>query len=402
MNDNQSLQTLRGAFSFWPPRERAGEIVRIYPFKRSLIGLLFGFGFLIAFSIPYFNIGEFMGGSEDSLFSLVTTMFTAFFLLGWSVGVLGILVFVLGLLVGQERVTIGRGRLTVRLEILGIGLAQTFEGHKIKQLSHVDPSKTDPTGWRGQHFVLRHESEDVEFGSKISADEAASIQQLVDNQVIGIEPDTTETTTVHDQPRRPKTASAPDDLTIESTSVIALIVANLVSILGVIFLGWSVGQIMLLYWAESAIIGFFNIAKMWKINAPATLLMGPLFLGHYGGFMIGHLLFIYALMLDGGNASLTTVLSDFTVLLPAFVALFISHTISFLTNFISREEWHGIEVSKQMVAPYKRIIVMHITLIFGGFLTMAFENPLPALLLMIVLKIVVDAKAHIKEHSRPA
>ena len=41
---------------------------------------------------------------------------------------------------------------------------------------------------------------------------------------------------------------------------------------------------------------------------------------------------------------------------------------------------------------------MHVTLIFGGFLVLALDSRLLALTLLIGMKIVVDIKAHIKEH----
>jgi hypothetical protein len=50
-----------------------------------------------------------------------------------------------------------------------------------------------------------------------------------------------------------------------------------------------------------------------------------------------------------------------------------------------------------MSEPYKRIIVMHLTIIFGGFLVMMLDNKLPALVLMIVLKVGVDLRAHLGE-----
>jgi len=43
---------------------------------------------------------------------------------------------------------------------------------------------------------------------------------------------------------------------------------------------------------------------------------------------------------------------------------------------------------------------MHVTIIFGGFLVMAFNAPLMALTLLIVLKIIVDVNAHIGEHNK--
>ena len=45
-------------------------------------------------------------------------------------------------------------------------------------------------------------------------------------------------------------------------SLPALILSNLVPVAGVILFDWNVSAILLLYWAENAIIGFFNVLKM--------------------------------------------------------------------------------------------------------------------------------------------
>ena len=52
-----------------------------------------------------------------------------------------------------------------------------------------------------------------------------------------------------------------------------------------------------------------------------------------------------------------------------------------------------------MMAPYGRIILMHVTIIFGGWLILALGAPILALVLLIGLKIVSDARAHHKEHA---
>jgi len=46
------------------------------------------------------------------------------------------------------------------------------------------------------------------------------------------------------------------------------------------------------------------------------------------------------------------------------------------------------------VAPYRRVTLMQFTLIFGGWLVMALNNPLPALALLIALKVAADLYAH--------
>ena len=190
-------------------------------------------------------------------------------------------------------------------------------------------------------------------------------------------------------------------LTLRSPSTVTLIAANLVPFAGVILFGWDMSRIMVLYWAESAIIGVFNLLKMAVVGKWVILFLGPFFLGHYGAFMGGHLLFIYFFFIESpteaGAIPLPQVAADFVVLWPALVALLMSHALSFYLNFIGRREYEGRQISQQMSEPYKRIIVMHVTIIFGGLLVLVLDSVLPALILLIVLKIAADVRAHLHE-----
>ena len=52
-----------------------------------------------------------------------------------------------------------------------------------------------------------------------------------------------------------------------------------------------------------------------------------------------------------------------------------------------------------MTAPYKRIVILHLTIIFGGGLAMMVKSTAPALVILIVLKIIADLHAHRREHQ---
>ncbi len=56
-------------------------------------------------------------------------------------------------------------------------------------------------------------------------------------------------------------------------------------------------------------------------------------------------------------------------------------------------------LNEQMAEPYQRVVIMHVTLIIGGALRLLLNAPLAALILLILLKIVVDLKAHQKQHT---
>ena len=201
----------------------------------------------------------------------------------------------------------------------------------------------------------------------------------------------------------PEVVRAP--LSLSSPTTLVLIIVNLIPVAGSVFLGWKLADVMVLYWAESAVIGFFNICKIITIGRWAALFAAPFFAGHFGGFMVVHFLFIYTIFIEmpqnGGTSGgeLAEVALLFTSLWPALAALFVSHGFSFFANFLGRHEYRGRTVNDQMSEPYSRIIFMHLVLILGGGLTMALGNAVPVLLIMIALKVFFDVKAHLKQHG---
>src|SRR3954469_4045527 len=51
-------------------------------------------------------------------------------------------------------------------------------------------------------------------------------------------------------------------------AVVALIVANAIPLIGVLFLGWNVWTILTIYWLENGGYGAFNILKMSRAAGP--------------------------------------------------------------------------------------------------------------------------------------
>ena len=47
-------------------------------------------------------------------------------------------------------------------------------------------------------------------------------------------------------------------------------------------------------------------------------------------------------------------------------SFFLSHGVSFSYNFVGKQDFLRTEPEGQMMAPYKRIALMHFTLLFGG------------------------------------
>ncbi|MCX6665287.1 MAG: DUF6498-containing protein [Euryarchaeota archaeon] len=206
-----------------------------------------------------------------------------------------------------------------------------------------------------------------------------------------------------------------------SSSTWILILTNIFPIFGVLFIGYNILSIFLLYWAESGIIGFYSILKI-IVTIPqhthqsnpfirvitifGKIFMVPFFCIHFGGFMFGHLLFILAFFAPTSLPSVGfNILSAVTPFLQqiwfGLLLLFISHGYSFYSNYIRAEEYKQIKTSQMpMMQPYARIIVMQIAIIFGGMLYFFSGQQLVMLLLLIVLKIGFDLRAHVKERKK--
>src|SRR5439155_1546388 len=150
--------------------------------------------------------------------------------------------------------------------------------------------------------------------------------------------------------------------------------------------------------------GFYTMLKIAVIGKFLALLAAPFFAAHFSGFMVMHFLFIYEFFVRGIHATgpqrvAQALRGVFVPLWPSFAALFISHGVSFFSNFLGKREYATASISEVMTAPYNRIMVMQLAIIFGGWIIMLLNAPSGAVVLLVVLKTALDLRAHRKEHS---
>jgi hypothetical protein len=198
-------------------------------------------------------------------------------------------------------------------------------------------------------------------------------------------------------------------------SALVLVIANLVPLYGVLLLDWPVFPLILLFWIENVVIGLFNVLRMLTIDPRDLLLwvakifLGAFFCLHYGAFTAVHGSFVFGLFDreqgpgiagPGGLFPVSAWLDRIDALglwLPA-AALTVSHLFSYLWNFLGRGEYRIASLAELMHQPYRRVIVLHVTLIAGGIAVAAFDSPLWALLLLLGFKVALDLRAHLAEH----
>ena len=239
---------------------------------------------------------------------------------------------------------------------------------------------------------------------------------------------------------------------VRDSSGVVLILANLLPLAGVLFWDWGIFNVVVLYWLENVIIGGINILKMLTcapdmealakkadklaggqsgqseklrelikahggkaalLNHGSKLFFIPFFTFHYGMFCLVHGVFVFVLLggsagngglMRGGPApdefgSLFRGALDAGGILAA-LALVASHLFSFFHNYLGKGEFRRTAVPLLMAAPYGRVVVLHIAILFGAFATVMLGSPLFLLLLLIAGKTVLDLKLHRRAHRK--
>lgn len=246
-------------------------------------------------------------------------------------------------------------------------------------------------------------------------------------------------------------------------SGIMLIAANLIPLAGVLAWDWSVFHVVVIYWLENVLLGAINVIKMitcspdpkqidfesklrqrigqkqgkldedkqrkvaamkegletnqdklLALHHASKLFFIPFFTFHYGFFCLIHGVFVFALLGKGepGGGAIgfsTSILDEGAELLEravqvggfwAVLGLLVSHLFSFAVNYLGKGEFRRTAAPILMIAPYARIIVLHIAILAGAFAVVILGSPVYLLVILIVGKIMLDLKFHNRAHKK--
>jgi hypothetical protein len=385
--------------------DTAGAYPVELPSQRSVLaGLVLGAMFA-AFAAAWWSaVRELLNShATRSVFDMASAIFLGGWVLGWSVGtlILGI-VTVAALFMGKS-LRVSHDALIAVVSLGPLKLIAEYERAAIYNLRIEDSTS------RAEKVDLKfsYGTGEVPVASSMTRSEAehvlARIRRLMPTGN-AMPPVAAATAAPPFTPRPvPPDLPEPQPLPLTAPSSLALIVANLLPLFGVFSGHITFAQVMILFWSESAIIGFFTLLKMAVVGRWKAIFSAPFFAGHYGGFMAAHFAILYGFLINGMSgtpeppawAALTALYKPLWLLAGA---LFFSHAVSFALNFIGRGEYRGETVGTLMMAPYKRIVVLHLTLIFGGMIVMLVQSTAPAVAMLIGLKIMADLSAHTREH----
>lgn len=191
---------------------------------------------------------------------------------------------------------------------------------------------------------------------------------------------------------------------------------NLVPVIGVLCWGWSAFALIFLYWLENLVIGVRTLLSMVTTgvvnNGPAGLAagagLGAFFTIHYGLFCFVHGMFV-VLMFGGSTLGENVSLDMFAVTRQVFAANpdlaiglipIVAWQVVQFVLFLVRGEVRNTNILSLMAEPYPRIVIVHVTIIFGGFFVMLLNEPLWGVVLLALLKGALDVRAALADAKR--
>ncbi len=204
----------------------------------------------------------------------------------------------------------------------------------------------------------------------------------------------------------------------ESRAVAAgLVLANAVPLVGVVFFGWNLHSLLVIYWLESGAVGVESVAKIRRAkgeddpetlpslslnDTPVASMVGRsnraiagFFVAHYGGFWVVHGVFVMVF-----PAMFPMPVAAPSAVAGSVVALAAYHVASYRINYLGNGEYERSGPVTLMVEPYRRVFVLHLTIVVGAFAVAWIGAPAGALVVMVLVKTVLDLRGHWREHDR--
>lgn len=140
-------------------------------------------------------------------------------------------------------------------------------------------------------------------------------------------------------------------------------------------------------------------------NAMGRASVAMFFCIHYGIFWFVHGIFVLTLPVFGAIGGVGGGLLDGidpAGMLLALIALVVSHGLSYRLNYLGRREYLRATPGALMGAPYARLFVLHLTIIFGALAISLTGAPAAAVAILVGLKTLMDVGFHLAEHRRHA
>ena len=207
-------------------------------------------------------------------------------------------------------------------------------------------------------------------------------------------------------------------------SCLALIAANLIPLGGVLFFNWDFVLILGIFWAETGIVVYYNLPKLWfatletpdgpiGANSPQATRLGFAVVSFlvYGTLMQFHAVLLHGVIdmlhesMEFGEQRrafdaweiLDTLRNRDAII--ALIVLFFSHGFSFKRNYLDRKNIKRQTIVEQMLVPLNRVLPFHFALFCGMFAADMFGHVHLIIIAFVIMKIALDLESHVREHE---
>jgi hypothetical protein len=184
--------------------------------------------------------------------------------------------------------------------------------------------------------------------------------------------------------------------------LIAVGVGNLVPLIGVLFLGWDLASILVMYWIETGIIGVINVLKIRKATAerPVTpgdasrgWLLAGLWLLSYGVFWL--VLGPFVLQIANGGFYEGASNTGWTGASPSVVvwgtlSLAAGQVVFYVAEYVLGRRYQTVSSLQLLRDPFVRIFVIVATIAAGGIGIALARSPVGFVAAMVVAKTAVE------------
>jgi|CXWL01.1.fsa_nt_gi hypothetical protein len=173
--------------------------------------------------------------------------------------------------------------------------------------------------------------------------------------------------------------------------ILGTLAVNAIPLAGVLWLGWSVFEVLLLYWFENVAIGVAHAARLAIATRTNNVSEGwsttIFFVLHYGMFTLVHGVFVlvYFGLVSGRLASAF----GGGLVLPA-ISIAAWQAVQLGLDATSSKGFKGRVPAEMMIEPYPRVFALHIAVLLGGFLIGEMGSPVWALAALVAVKALSD------------
>lgn len=186
-----------------------------------------------------------------------------------------------------------------------------------------------------------------------------------------------------------------------------VICAALVPLAGTLLLGWSIYEVMMVYWLEGLILGLFVLARLyiqppWRIGSMlARLHVMLFFLSFLLSFAATHLMVIMILFHPAGPEEFEfpedpdEIVGWFKqgwLLLPALFLL-IPQCWQFLRNWLLQRGWEETSSLRLALGLFSRLLITHAGVILAAVLVVHYHAPILMVPVLIAAKLALDLGA---------